>query len=168
MKTKINVEIKVIPGHIAYTASYDIKDYNDFFNEDTGENILQSLSDQVEGENPDIKVPDIPNDYNYFTHEAGKPITSPMHVQYFDMVNGRGKDCQTYKFVTVDEITAATLRCKGPFEQVGEGYERIYKWIETHGYEIAGDGRSEAIHGPWDRSSREEYELEIQIPVKKK
>ena len=168
MTAKRNVELKEIPAHIAYTAGYDINDYNDFFNEKTGVNLLQVLSDRVEAENPHIKIPEIPDDYNYFSHEAGKPVTSPMHVEYFDMVNTFGTDCPSYRFVQVAAILAATAEHSGPFELVGETYDFLYRWIESNGYEIAGDGRSEAIHGPWDRDNRKEYLLEVQIPVRRK
>jgi effector-binding domain-containing protein len=168
MVAQSNVIIKTIPAHIAYTTEFDIRDYNDFFDETSGVNQLQQLSDRVESENPDVHVPDIPNDYNYFTHEAGKPITTPMHVQYFDMVNDFGTDCRSYRFVRVEEVTAATALHEGPYEEVGKTFEFLYDWIREHGYVIDGDGRSKAIHGPWDREDPAEYLMEIQIPISMK
>jgi hypothetical protein len=159
------VLIKTIPAHIAYTMEFDIRDYNEFFDEASGVNRLQLLSDRVESENPDVHVPDIPNDYNYFTHEAGKPISTPMHVQYFDMVNAFGTDCRSYRFVQVEEVIAATMEHEGPFDTVAETYDYMYRWIEENGFAISGDGRSKAIHGPWDRENPKEYLIEIQIPI---
>ena len=160
------VEIRTIPEHVAYTAEYDVETYNDFFNEETGDNILADLEVLMHSENPDVIVPEIPDDYNYLTHEAGEQIKSPMHVKYYDMVNKAGKDSDSYRFVTVPEVTAAVMLYEGPFENVGEAYEEVYQWIRQNNYEIAGPGRSSCIHGPWDRSSRSEYLTEIQIPIK--
>lgn len=160
------VEIKIIPEHVAYTAEYDVKNYNDFFNEETGDNILADLDERMHAENPGVLVPETPDDYNYFTHEAGMPVKSPMHIRYFDKVNKAGKDTKLYKFVTVPEAKAATMFHEGPFEEVGETYNMLYEWIIENGYFVSGDGRSSCIHGPWDRSSRSEYLIEVQIPIK--
>jgi effector-binding domain-containing protein len=168
MKQKHSVEIKDIPEHIAYTQEYTINSYYDFFDEITGENTLQTLADQVEAENPGVHIPKSPADYNYFTHEAGKPITSPMHIRYYDMVDNLGRDCDDYKFVLVPEVTAAITKHYGGFDRIFETYSFLYEWIESNGYRVAGEGRSSAIHGPWDCDNSEDYLLEVQIPVEKK
>jgi len=160
------VEIKIIPEHVAYTAEYKVNDYNDFYNEETGENMLAELDELMHSENPGVYVPEIPDDYNYFEHEAGQPVTSPMHIRYYDMVNKAGKDTDKYKFVTVPEVKAATMMHEGPFETVGETYSKLYEWIVETGYFVNGPGRSSCIHGPWDRENRSEYLIEVQIPIK--
>lgn len=162
-----SVEIRRIPEHIAYMSEYDIFDYNDFFDEETGDNSLADLEEIMRAENPGVEVPEMPNDYNYFTHEPGARIEKPMHVKYYDMVNKKGTDTDKYRFVTVPEVTAAVMRHEGPYEDVGQTYDLLYRWIEENGYEIAGPGRSSAIHGPWDRDDKKEYLMEIQIPVEK-
>lgn len=40
-----DIKIKVIPAHIVYCREYEIKDYNDFFDEATGANILADLEE---------------------------------------------------------------------------------------------------------------------------
>ena len=47
-----HVEIKIIPEHVAYTAEYTVKDYNDFYNDETGENLLADLDELMHAENP--------------------------------------------------------------------------------------------------------------------
>lgn len=163
-----DIKIKTIPAHIAYHTEYDINDYMDFFDEKSGENALQVLADKVERENTNLRVPPIPGDYNYFTHEAGAPVVFPAHVGYYDMVTDFGVDTDEYAFVRVPEVTAAVVPYKGALRNIGCAYEFAYGWIRENGYEIAGDGRSSAIHGPWDRDNEEEYLTEVQIPVKKK
>lgn len=161
----MNVEIRIIPAHIAYTAEYDVVDYNDFFDETAGTNQLADLEKRMRAENPGVEVPDMPDDYNYFTHAPGERIESPMHIGYFDMVNRKGSDTDAYRFVSVPEVTAAIMRHEGPYDEVGQTYDKLYRWIEENGYRIAGPGRSSAIHGPWDRGNRADYLMEIQIPV---
>lgn len=161
------VELKVIPAHIAYAAEYEVRDYNDFFDEATGANKLADLEERMHKDNPDVRVPKMPNDYNYFVHAAGERVTSPMRIRYHDMVDKAGRDGKDYRFVQMPQITAATMLHRGPFERIGETYAALYRWISEQGYEIAGDGRSSAIDGPWNRQNRSDYLMEVQIPVKK-
>ncbi len=163
------IRIKTIPGHFAYTAEYDVEDYNDFFDPNTGENVLLDLEHMMHGENPDVIVPDEPEDYNYFEHPAGQIPRPPMRVRYFDMTESLGTDSRAgaYRFVKKPAIQAACMEHQGAYETIGSGYEAVFKWIKANGYQVAGPGRSSAIHGPWDRGAdRDQYVIEIQIPIK--
>lgn len=164
----MELEIRVIPGHIAYTAEYDVGCYDDFFDVAAGTNSLQDLEDLMHETNPDVVVPDIPDDYNYFTHPAGKVPEGRMHVRYFDMVDRFGKDDPEgrYRFVSVPEARCAVLSWQGPNATVSEGIARAFALVEEAGFEIAGDTRVSAIHGPWDREDEAEYLVEIQVPVR--
>lgn len=161
-------EIREIPAHIAYTAEYDVGSYNDFFDPQAGTNDLQDLEDLMHEDNPDVVVPEIPNDYNYFTHPAGIVPQSPMHVVYYDMVDRKGKDNPDgkYRFVDRPQIKALVIPWEGPNPSVPEGIARAFALVKEAGLEIAGDTRVSAIHGPWDREDEKEYLVEIQIPVK--
>lgn len=114
-------------------------------------------------QNLEVVVPEIPDDYNYFTHPQGK-----MHVRYYDMVDKAGFDDPDgkYRFVGVSEVKAAVMQHKGPFSQIAGSFEKIFRQIEKQGLTIAGDSRVSAIPGPWDRNTEAEYLMEIQIPVK--
>ncbi len=164
----MKLEIKDIPEHIAYTAEYDVDCYDDFFDFEAGTNSLQNLEDLMHEENPDVVVPEIPNDYNYFTHPAGVIPEGRMHIHYYDMVDRKGKDNPDgkYRFVTVPAVKAATMFWEGPNRTIPEGIARAFALIEEAGLEIAGDTRTSAIHGPWDREDEAEYLMEIQVPVK--
>ena len=121
----------------------------------------------MRSQNPDVNVPEMPYDYNYITHNPGEIPGQNMKVLYSDMVDRRGTDTEDYRFCDVPEITAAVMLHKGPYEKIGETYRKVYDWIEANGYEVAGDGRSNTIDGPWNKKSREEYLTEVQIPVRK-
>ncbi len=163
-----DIVIKIIPEHIAYTAEYDISDYYDFYDFETGSNILLDLEELMHEENPDVHVPEIPNDYNYFTHPQGEIPQGRMHVHYYDMVDCKGIDNKDgkYRFVTVPEINAVCKMHSGSFNNIGSALEKQYSEIEKAGLTICGDSRISAIHGPWDCDDEEDYLLEIQIPVK--
>ncbi len=164
----MQLTIKSIPEHIAYTAEYDVDCYDDFFDVRTGTNSLQDLEDLMHEDNPDVVVPEIPDDYNYFTHPAGEVPGDRMHVRYYDMVDRKGKDNPDgkYRFVTVPAVRAATMLWEGPNRTMPEGIARAFALIKEAGLEIAGDTRTSAIHGPWDREDEAEYLMEIQVPVK--
>ena len=163
-----DIKIKVIPAHIVYCREYEIKDYNDFFDEATGANILADLEELMHSQNPDVNVPEMPDVYNYITHSEGEIPGQNMKVLYSDMVDRKGTDTEQYRFCEVTEITAAVMLHKGPYEKIGETYRRVYEWIEANRYEAAGGGRSSTIDGPWNKESREDYLTEVQIPVRKK
>jgi len=161
-------ELREIPEHIAYTAEYDVKSYNDFFDFETGENYLQNLEDLMHEENPDVVVPEIPDDYNYFTHPKGEVPQGKMHMKYYDMVDRKGKDNKEgkYKFVTVPGVKAVVVPWQGANSTIPQGIGEALSLAKKNGFEIAGDTRVSAIHGPWDRDDENEYLVEIQVPVK--
>lgn len=161
------LEIRTIPEHIAYTAEYDIESYYDFFDFETGGNDLQDLEDLMHQENPDVMVPEMPDDYNYFTHPAGTVPQGKMHITYYDMVDRRGVDNPDgkYRFVTVPEVKAAVIQHQGPFSKVPDSLEKVFQLIKEQGLSVCGDSRVSAIHGPWDRESEDDYLMEIQVPV---
>ena len=59
----MNVEIVTIPAHFAYEREYLINGYEDFFDEETGDNKLQELEDRMLAANPNVVIPESPNDY---------------------------------------------------------------------------------------------------------
>lgn len=164
----MNVEIVTIPAHFAYEREYLINGYEDFFDEETGDNKLQELEDRMLAANPNVVIPESPNDYNYFIHDMDEDFKGTMHVIYRDMVENKGEDAQgDYRFVDVPEVEAVTAFHEGPYETIGDTFKKIYNWMNANGYEPAEGGRSSAIHGPWDRESPNDYVNEIQIPIKK-
>ena len=162
------IRIRRIPSCIVYTAEYDVNSVEDFFDPETGDNLLYDLQYQMEAENPDVHVPDIPDDYNFMYYPSRMNPDGTMHIVYCDMVDKKGVDSPTgaYRFVEIPEIEAACLMHQGNNDSIPEGYARLEGWIRDNGYEICGDGRTSAIHGPWDREDPDEYVNELQIPVR--
>lgn len=76
--------------------------------------------------------------------------------------------CDTGKlrFKTLPEITAACIFHRGSYATFPESYERLLRYIEDNGYEIAGEVRESYIDGVWNREDERDWLSEIQIPVK--
>lgn len=163
------IRIRTIPSCTVYRAEYDLWSISDFFDMETGENILYELQHLMEAANPQVTVPELGEDYNFFQLPMGDNPDGTKHIIYRDMTIGRGKDSEdgAYVFETVPEITAATMLHEGPYQTVTEAFARVLDWIEAKGFTVAGPGRCSAIHGPWDRSRPAEFLNEIQVPVKK-
>ena len=164
------VIVRTIPACFAYTAEYDVKGMEDFFDVETGGNILYDLQYEMEADNPDVRLPELGEDYNCFMYPMDKNPDGTIHIVYFDMVYNKGIDSPkgSYKFCDIPEIEAATMRHKGRFHTFDSGFEKLYKWIEENGYEICGKGRISAINGPWDTEDPDDYVNELQVPVRKK
>lgn len=162
------VTIKQIPAHIVYSAEYDIEDFMDFFDLKTEANQLYDLQLEMEADNPDVIVPEIGEDYNYFEYPVKRNEDGTRHVVYCDMVDKMGKDSPkgSYRFVEVPEVTVACLMHKGAFNSFEEGFSELFDWLKDNGYETEGKGRISAINGPWDTESEEDYVNECQIIIK--
>ncbi|MGN0702024.1 MAG: GyrI-like domain-containing protein [Lentihominibacter sp.] len=163
------IEIKTIPSCTVYRAEYDLNSISDFFNTETGENMLYDLQYMVEADNPDVKVPELGEDYNFFQLPLGQNSDGTKHIIYRDMTIGEGRNSKigAYIFENIPEITAAAVMHYGPFETVEDAFAEVLDWITSKGYAVDGPGRCSAIHGPWDRENPEEYLNEIQVPIKK-
>ncbi len=164
-----SISITVIPSCTVYRAEYDLMSIDDFFNMETGENILYDLQLLVESENPEVSVPELGEDYNFFQLPMRENSDGTKHIIYRDMTIGMGNDSPTgaYFFETVPEVTAAVMLHRGPFESVDDAFAKVSDWISANEYVIAGLGRCSTVHGPWDRDNPEEFVNEIQIPVQK-
>lgn len=71
-------------------------------------------------------------------------------------------------FRTLPEIQAACIFHRGSYQTLSESYERVLKYIEENGYEIAGEIRESYIDGVWNKEDESQWLSEIQIPIRKK
>ena len=70
------------------------------------------------------------------------------------------------RFKTLPEISAACIFHRGSYGTLPESYERLLRYIEDNGYEIAGEVRESYIDGVWNKEDERDWLSEIQIPVK--
>ena len=162
------ITVKKIPAHTVYRAEYDVSSFMDFFDSETDGNILYDLQFEMEEDNPNVNVPEMGDDYNYFDYPVKGNADGTMHVVYNDMVDKAGKDSPkgSYRFASVPEVTAVCMEQKGPLDTFEEGFQNVLEWIRANGYETEGKGRISAIHGPWDRDNEDDYVNECQIIIK--
>ena len=78
------------------------------------------------------------------------------------------KEIDGLYFRTLPEIQAACVYHKGSYRTFSESYERVLKYIEENGYEIAGEIRESYIDGVWNQDDESQWLSEIQIPIRKK
>lgn len=84
-------------------------------------------------------------------------------------VEEKGVDSDIIQFKVLPEVPIAVcILHKGAYETLGESYAKIFREIETLGYEINGLAREHYIDGIWSGLQPCDYLTEIQVPVKKK
>ena len=71
-------------------------------------------------------------------------------------------------FRILPEIQAACVYHKGSYRTFSESYERVLKYIEENGYEIAGEIRESYIDGIWNKDDESQWLSEIQVPIRRR
>ncbi len=71
-------------------------------------------------------------------------------------------------FRTLPAVQAACIFHKGSYRTFSRSYERVLKYIEENGYEIAGEIRESYIDGIWNKEDESQWLSEIQIPIRKR
>lgn len=64
--------------------------------------------------------------------------------------------------------TAVTTIYKGPYDEIGQVYDRVMDWVQRHGYETNGAPREIYLNGPDEVSDPSEYLTELTFPVRTK
>jgi AraC family transcriptional regulator len=64
----------------------------------------------------------------------------------------------------IEAQTVASIMHKGPYDQVGPAYERLFAWIPMQGRQVCGPPRELYLNDPGE-AAPEEYLTEIQVPV---
>lgn len=65
-------------------------------------------------------------------------------------------------------VMAVCTYHKGEYNNLGETYGFLIKYIEENGYEIIESPRERYIDGIWNKENVSDWLTEIQIPVRKK
>ena len=89
-------------------------------------------------------------------------------VEICESVTAAKEETGGLYFRTLPEIRAACIFHRGSYQTFSESYERVLKYIEENGYEIAGEIRESYIDGVWNKEDESQWLSEIQIPIRKK
>lgn len=113
--------------------------------------------------NPDIKC--IEPDYCYINYLDGEYKDKNIKVRYAQAVTSEGKSNDSIKFEKLESVDAICIYHKGAYENLGEAYGYIMKYIEENNYQINGFPRERYIDGIWNKENVDEWLTEIQVPV---
>jgi DNA-binding transcriptional MerR regulator len=108
-------------------------------------------------------------EYCFNIYHDGEYKESDIDVEICEAVVDycENKDGIIYK--KMDSIdSAACIFHKGPYENLGESYAKVFKWIEENNYKISDHCRESFIDGCWNKENAQDWLTEVQIPVTKK
>ena len=157
---KYEVVMKDLPEYIVYYKEGAVKDYSgitDF--------ILKS-AEECKKTNPNIKC--IQPDYCYMNYLDGEYRETNVKIRYCQAVQEMGVSNETIKFKKLDPAKAVCIYHKGRYDNLGEAYGFIMKYIEDNGYEVIDSPRERYIDGIWNKDNVEDWLTEIQVPIAKK
>ena len=152
---------KVVPAYYVYYKEGVLKDYSE-----ASEFILSSGTECMKL-NPNIKC--VEPDYCYVNYLDGEYKEKNIKVRYAQAVikeNTPFKENESIKFMAVPETKCICIYHKGTYDNLGNSYAKIMKYIEDNGLEITDFPRECYIDGIWNKENVEDWLTEIQVPIK--
>ncbi len=158
-KMNYNAVLKELPECIVYSKRFIAPSYDAYFE------LIPAIGEKVKEANPNLKCA-IP-EYCFIIYHDGEFKEHDIDVEYHEAVTSFGVETDSIKFKKIPSTSAVCVLHKGPYNNLGQAYAYIFKWIEENGYTIADKPRECYIDGIWNKDSEEDWLTEIQIPVKK-
>lgn len=152
------VSIKTLSECIVYYKEGYLSKYSD-----STEFILSS-GDECLKDNPNIKC--IEPDYCFMEYLDNEYKEENIHARYSQAVNMMGIENETIKFRRLSETKAICILYKGSYENIGDAYAFLTKYIDDNKLEVIDYFREVYIDGPWNKEKPEEYLTEIEVPIK--
>ncbi|MDU9377009.1 hypothetical protein McpSp1_16530 [Methanocorpusculaceae archaeon Sp1] len=152
-------EVKDLPCCTIYYKQGMIRSF-----EEIPEFILRS-AEECRKVNPDLCC----NEYCYTAYLEPCDVLpeKEIMIEYGQAVEATGKETETIRFRELEAVPAVCVLHKGDYSSLGDAYAFAFAWADEHGYELAAPPREQYIHGVWDRENSDEWETEVQIPVKR-
>ena len=157
---KYEVITKELPECVVYYKEGIIKDYSE------ASNFILSSAEECLKTNPNIKC--IEPDYCYMNYLDGEYKEKDIKVRYCQAVEEMGIPNEKIKFMKLDPVLAVCTYHKGEYNNLGEAYGFLMKYIEENNYEIIDNPRERYIDGIWNKEDASDWLTEIQVPVRKK
>lgn len=151
--------IKDLPEITIYYKEGIIKDYSEITSF-----ILQS-AEECSKTNPNLKC--VTPDYSYINYLDGEYKEKNIAIRYAQAVTQMGTSNETIQFADLEPVKAVCIYHKGAYENLGQAYSFIMKWIEENHYQITDLPRERYIDGIWNKDNVEDWVTEIQVPIKK-
>ncbi len=157
---KYEVVKKELPSCIIYYKEGIIKNFSNMVE------FIMGSAEECRMLNPNIKCAE--PDYCFINYLDGEYKAENIRIRYAQAVTDYGIENENIKFKKLEPTIAVTIYHKGAYENLGEAYSYIMKWIENNNYEISGDIREHYIDGMWNKENVEDWLTEIQVPVREK
>lgn len=102
-----------------------------------------------------------------FTMEHNKEYTpTDIDLEYCEQVEEMGTDSAIIQFKRLPEVPKALcVKHVGPYKRFYESFTEAFRYIEEHGYRVAGLHRTVYIDGVWNQKDPEQWLSVIQIPI---
>ena len=102
-----------------------------------------------------------------FTIEHNKEYTpTDIDIEYCEQVEEMGHDSAIIQFKRLPAIPRALcMKHMGPYERFYESFTEAFRYIEEHGFKVAGQHRTCYIDGAWNQEDPEKWLSVIQIPI---
>lgn len=159
---KNEVFVKEIPSYYVYYKEGVLKDYSE-----TSEFIQKSGAECLEL-NPNIKC--VSPDYCYMNYLDGEYKEKDIKIRYAQAVMKEDKpfkENDSIKFMEIPKVKAICIYHRGAYDNLGESYSKILKYIEDNNYKISDYPRECYIDGIWNKENIEDWLTEIQIPIER-
>lgn len=157
---KYEVIQKELPDYTVYYKEGVIEDFSKITN------FILSSADECLKTNPDIKC--VEPEYCYINYLDNEYKEKNISIRYAQAVVKEGTPNETIKFEKLKPVNAVCIYHKGAYDNLGEAYGFIMKYIEENGYKIIECPRERYIDGIWNKENVEDWLTEIQVPVSKK
>lgn len=151
---------KVIPACYVYYKEGILKDFSEasLFIQGSGIECLEL--------NPEIKC--VEPDYCFVNYLDKEHKDRDIKIRYSQAVikEDSFNENDNIKFCELPEVKCVCIYHKGSYDELGDAYGKIMKYIEDNDLEVIDYPRECYIDGIWNKENVEEYLTEIQVPIK--
>lgn len=102
-----------------------------------------------------------------FTIEHNKEYTpTDIDIEYCEQVEEMGTDSSIVQFKRLPAVPKALcMKHVGPYERFYDSFVEAFRYIDEHGFKIAGKHRTSYIDGIWNQADPAKWVSLIQIPI---
>jgi effector-binding domain-containing protein len=96
-------------------------------------------------------------------HHVDKDEGSVVLHADFDIGDQSVPDADGISIVDLPGVRVAAVIHRAPMDNIAADYEALVRWIEDHGYQLA--GRSRKLYHEWNEHDPEQSVTELQLPI---
>ncbi len=152
---------KTIPACCVYYKEGTVKQYSDL------SDFIQTSGVECLALNPDLKC--ATPDYCFVNYLDGEYKDHDIKVRYSQAVvknKENFNENNNIKFMELPDSKCICIYHKGAYDNLGESYAKIMKYIEDNKITIIDYPRECYIDGIWNKENTDDWLTEIQIPIK--